>query len=182
MAASIAERRVSLACGGVTRAFGVALRVARDDAQGECVDVRTADGVRRVQLLGADDDGWRIVDVDGLRRRQLVRNGADRVQVVRDGAVHVFGEPSPYPQPDAGAAARMARAPVAGVVAQVPVQVGDRVIAGQPLACVEAMKMEMWLQRGRRRGRARCNVALRDVVAAGTVLVELDLDSTETTR
>ena len=182
MAASIAERRVSLACGGVARVFGVALRVARDDAQGERVDVRTADGVRRVRLLGADDDGWRIVDVDGLRRRQLVRNGADRVHVVRDGAVHEFVEPSPFPPPDASAAARVARAPVAGVVAQVAVQAGERVVAGQPLACVEAMKMEMWLHAAAAGTVSVVHVALRDVVAAGAVLVELDLDSTEPAR
>ncbi len=37
------------------------------------------------------------------------------------------------------------RAPVAGVVAQVRVATGDAVVVGQPLVCVEAMKMEMWL-------------------------------------
>jgi biotin carboxyl carrier protein len=68
------------------------------------------------------------------------------------------------------------RAPVAGVVAQVAVQPGDRVAAGQPLACVEAMKMEMWLQAGAAGTVAALRVAAGDTVAAGAVLVELDLD------
>ena len=79
------------------------------------------------------------------------------------------------------AAARVARAPVAGVVAQVAVEAGQRVVAGQPLVCVEAMKMEMW-QNAAAAGVVRVvHVALRDTVASGAVLVELDLDKTEKT-
>jgi biotin carboxyl carrier protein len=92
--------------------------------------------------------------------------------------VHVFAEPSPFPQPDASAAARVARAPVAGVVAQVAVVVGQRVVAGQPLACVEAMKMEMWLNAAAAGVVSAVHVALRDTVASGAVLVELELDPT----
>jgi geranyl-CoA carboxylase alpha subunit len=103
------------------------------------------------------------------------------VHVARDAAVHVFAEPSPLPRPDAGAAARLARASTAGVVAQVAVAAGDRVSRGQPLVCVEAMKMEMWLNAAADGVVAAVHVAVRDTVAAGAVLVELDLDARETT-
>jgi biotin carboxyl carrier protein len=102
------------------------------------------------------------------------------VHVARDAAVHVFAEPSPFPQPDATAAARVARAPVAGVVAQVAVAPGQRVTKGQPLVCVEAMKMEMWLNAAAGGVVSAVRVALRDTVASGAVLVELDLDRKET--
>jgi biotin carboxyl carrier protein len=92
----------------------------------------------------------------------------------------VFVEPSPFPQPDATAAARVARAPVAGVVAQVSVAPGQRVAAGQPLVCVEAMKMEMWLNAAAAGVVSAVHVAPRDTVASGAVLVELELDKKET--
>ncbi len=171
VAASVAQRRLSLACAGVTRAPGAA--VCADGV----VEVQWDDRCRRVTFHAADEDGWRAIEIDGVRRRQLVVIDGDRVHVVRDGAVHVFAEPSPFPQPDAGVAARVARAPVAGVVAQVSVRVGDRVVAGQPLACVEAMKMEMWLHAAAAGTVVAVRAALRGTVAAGAVLVELDLDA-----
>jgi geranyl-CoA carboxylase alpha subunit len=159
----------------VTRTLHVA--VIDDAVAGiALVDVALADRSWRVRLHPVDDDGWRAIDVDGRRRRQLVLNEADRVHVVRDAAVHVFTEPSPFPQPEAAAAARIARAPVAGVVAQVAVQPGQRVVAGQPLVCVEAMKMEMWLHAAAAGRVGVVRVAPRDTVASGAVLVELDLD------
>jgi biotin carboxyl carrier protein len=56
------------------------------------------------------------------------------------------------------------------------VEVGQRVVAGQPLVCVEAMKMEMWLNAAAAGVVSTVHVALRDTVASGAVLVELDLD------
>ena len=170
VAASVASRRIALACAGVTRALAV-----------EGARVRVGERVIEVTLEAADGDGWRTVDVDGRRRRRLLVDDGQRVHVVRDAAVHVFEEPSPFPQPDATAAARVARAPVAGVVAQVAVEVGQRVVAGQPLVCVEAMKMEMWLNAAADGVVSAVRVALRDTVASGAVLVELDLDAKETT-
>jgi len=142
--------------------------------------VSVGERVVDVVLQAPDDDGWRAVDVDGVRGRRLILDDGERVHVARDAAVHVFEEPSPFPQPDASTAARVARAPVAGVVAQVAVEVGQRVAAGQPLVCVEAMKMEMWLNAAAAGVVSAVRVALRDTVASGTALVELDLDENET--
>ena len=169
MATSVASRRITLACAGVTRKLAVAgTRVS--------VDARVVD----IVLHAPDEDGWRAVDVDGVRGQRLILDDGERVHVARAAAVHVFEEPSPFPQPDASAAARIARAPVAGVVAQVAVEVGQRVAAGQPLVCVEAMKMEMWLNAAAAGVVSAVRVALRDTVASGAVLVELDLDENET--
>jgi biotin carboxyl carrier protein len=64
---------------------------------------------------------------------------------------------------------------VAGVVAQVLVAPGDVVTAGQPMLCVEAMKMEMWLNAAAAGTVRAVNVKAADAVAAGAVLIELDL-------
>jgi len=64
---------------------------------------------------------------------------------------------------------------VAGVVAQVLVAAGDRVSAGQPLVCVEAMKMEMWLEAAAAGTVRTVNVTAKDTVASGAVLVELEI-------
>ena len=169
-AASVASRRVVLACAGVSRTLAVEAGAR----------VRMGDRAMSVVLHPVDADGWRAVDVDGVRRQRLIVDDGERVHVVRDAAVHVFVEPSPFPQLDATAAARVARAPVAGVVAQVAVEAGQRVTKGQPLVCVEAMKMEMWLNAAADGVVAAVRVALRDTVASGAVLVELDLDTKET--
>jgi biotin carboxyl carrier protein len=66
---------------------------------------------------------------------------------------------------------------VAGVVAQVAVQPGTTVASGQPLVCVEAMKMEMWLHAGAAGTVKAVHVKAKDTVAAGAVLVELDIDT-----
>ena len=167
VAASVAWRRVALACAGVTRTLAVA-------------GTRVGVGGRDVEVVlhPCDADGWRAVEIDGVRQQRLIVDDGERVHVVRDAAVHVFAEPSPYPQPDAAAAARVARAPVAGVVAHVSVEAGQRVAAGQPLVCVEAMKMEMWLNAAAAGVVRAVNVAARETVASGAVLVELELDPT----
>ncbi|MGN6528217.1 MAG: acetyl/propionyl/methylcrotonyl-CoA carboxylase subunit alpha [Burkholderiaceae bacterium] len=185
VAASVAERRLVLECRGERRALGVHVADRRHTARGtDAVDVRL-DGAQaarlvRVRLGDIDADGWRVAEIDGVRAWRLVVadvvDGVARTHVAREAAVHVFVEPSPWPRPDAAGVARVARAPVAGVVAQVVVRPGDRVVAGQPLACVEAMKMEMWLQAGAAGTVAALRAAAGDTVAAGTVLVELDLD------
>ena len=169
-AASVAARRVELDCGAASRV----LSVEPTDAG---LVVRHAQQASRLAFDAPDADGWRVIDVDGLRTRLLVVDDGERVHLVRDAAVHVFAERSPWPKADGAAAARSARAPVAGVVAQLAVGVGDRVVAGQPLACVEAMKMEMWLHAAAAGVVCAVHVAARETVAAGTVLVELELDA-----
>ncbi len=170
VALSVASRRIALAYAGVTRALAVA-------------GTRVSFGERDIDVVlqAPDGDGWRAIDIDGLGHQCLVIDDGMRIHVARDAAVHVFEEPSPFPQADAVAAARVARAPVAGVVAQVAVEAGQRVAAGQPLVCVEAMKMEMWLAAAADGVVSAVRVAPRDTVAAGAVLVELELDAKETT-
>jgi geranyl-CoA carboxylase alpha subunit len=59
-------------------------------------------------------------------------------------------------------------------VTQLPVQAGDAVSEGQPLVCVEAMKMEMWLAAPAAATVIALHVRVGEQVAAGALLVELE--------
>jgi geranyl-CoA carboxylase alpha subunit len=121
------------------------------------------------------DDGVVHYSTGGVQRRAQAVVAGGTVQVTLDGAIFTFTEPSPFPAVEADTDPGRARAPVAGVVAQVAVAVGDVVVAGQPLVCVEAMKMEMWLNAAAAGTVRALNVKSKDPVAAGAVLVELDI-------
>ncbi|MFT3822152.1 MAG: biotin carboxylase N-terminal domain-containing protein [Rubrivivax sp.] len=127
-----------------------------------------------------------LLSHQGLDLRYAQAGVQRRAQaLVQDGTVHLalpegvfsFTEPSPYPATEAAADPARARAPVAGVVAHLAVALGDAVQPGQPLVCVEAMKMELW-QHAVCAGTVRAiHVSLKDAVAAGALLVELELTS-----
>jgi geranyl-CoA carboxylase alpha subunit len=127
-----------------------------------------------VAILAWQGDEVRYT-MDGVQRRALAVDDGDRLHLALEGTVFAFTEPSPYPARDGGADASLARAPVAGVVAQVAVAVGDAVAAGQPLVCVEAMKMEMWLNAAAAGTVRALHVKIKDSVASGAVLVELEI-------
>jgi geranyl-CoA carboxylase alpha subunit len=152
--ASVAAFDLTLACGGIGRTL-------RAPPEGVFV-LSWADGELRCS-------------VDGVRLRLPCVEAGTTLQLALDGAVFSFTEVSPYPAAEAGTDPRRARAPVAGVVAQLLVAVGDSVAAGQALVSVEAMKMEMWLHAAAPGTVKALHAALRQPVAAGAVLVELEI-------
>jgi geranyl-CoA carboxylase alpha subunit len=168
-------RPAGLAAQGMRLHCGSEQRQLRVQVDGPQVQVSEGATTRTLRVL-SHQDAWLRVELDGVQQRLLVLDDGERLHLVREAAVFVFDEPSPYPQAAQAGDPRRALAPVAGTVAQVLVQAGQHVAAGQPLASVEAMKMEMWLGAAAA-GRVRAvHVAPRDAVDAGTLLVELDLD------
>ena len=142
--------------------------------QGEQRKLRVPDVAVQVQAWSGQQAR---VAIDGVQRRVAAVQVGRMLHLAIEGAVFSFDEPSPYPDADTHTRAdpRRARAPVAGVVAQVAVQPGDVVAAGQPLVCVEAMKMEMWLHAGAAGTVRAVHIKLKDPVAAGALLVELEI-------
>ena len=140
--------------------------------QGEQRKLRVPDA--GVQVLAWSGQQARVA-IDGVQRRVAAVQAGNTLHLAIEGAVFRFEEPSPSPATDTAADPRRARAPVAGVVAQVSVQPGDVVVAGQPLVCVEAMKMEMWLHAGAAGTVRAVHIKLKDPVAAGALLVELEI-------
>jgi len=152
--ASVARFDLTLACGGEKRTL------------------RAPPG--GIEILAVADGRVRWREAGVIRRTRLHRSD-DRLDLVFDGAVFSFTEASPWPARENTADPRRARAPVAGVVAQVSVAVGQAVSAGQPLVCVEAMKMEMWLHAAAAGTVKAVHANPKDAVAAGAVLVELEI-------
>ena len=148
--------------------------------QGQTRTLRAPDPA--VQVLAWNGPHARVA-VDGVQRRVTALADGATLHVAGlepcRGTVFSFDEPSAYPGTATATAATAdpgrARAPVAGVVAHVSVQVGDVVQAGQPLVCVEAMKMEMWLHAGAAGTVRAVHVKPKDPVASGAVLVELEI-------
>ncbi len=154
--ASVAKFDITLHCGATQRT----LRAPPPD----------------VTVLAFEDGELRYTQAGVMRKARAVRDGAS-LYIAIDGTAFTFTEASAYPAQDNSTDPRLARAPVAGVVAQVAVAVGDSVVAGQPLVCVEAMKMEMWQHASAAGTVQRVHVKARDAVAAGAVLVELEISA-----
>ena len=135
----------------------------------------TLDGAQHELRLRAVGERALRCEADGVERQAVVVWQGASLHLACEAHVFVFDEPSPVPQSDRRADASRALAPVAGVVAKLAVRPGDRVAAGQPLVCVEAMKMEMWVAAGAAGRVARVAVQAGQQVASGALLVELDL-------
>jgi len=108
----------------------------------------------------------------------LARDGS--VTLALGATVHEFNEVPAYPQTDQAPDPRQLRSPVAGTVSAITVAVGDTVSAGQPLLCVEAMKMEMWLTARADGTVLAVHAQLQGSVAAGSLLAEIDISQEET--
>jgi geranyl-CoA carboxylase alpha subunit len=144
-----------------------------------------AGGARRTLRVGTADAPLRLLAHDaaagtlhyawqGVRRQAACARDGDRLHLLIDGATCVFHEASAVPEAARGADLRRARAPVAGVVAKVAIEVGATVAAGQPLVCVEAMKMEMWVPAAAAARVTALHVRAGDGIAAGALLAELE--------
>ena len=129
-----------------------------------------------VRVLSLADHELRV-EIDGVRHCYVATRRADALHIAVDAHDFVFTEVSPWPQRDDPTDPARLRATVAGVLAQLHVAVGDRVTAGQPLACVEAMKMEMWLPAARAGTVKAVHRQLKASVAAGDLIIELELDA-----
>jgi geranyl-CoA carboxylase alpha subunit len=157
---SVATYRLKLRCGEHTR--HLATPVA---------------GVAGLQLRGGLLSAW----VDGLRVRLPAsaqpegQAGAAGLSLALDAEVFTFSEASPWPQRQDTHDPSRALAPVAGTLVQLLVAPGQAVQEGQPLACVEAMKMELWLHAQATGSVKAVHASTGQAVAAGSVLVELDI-------
>jgi geranyl-CoA carboxylase alpha subunit len=165
--AGVAAFDLRLACGEAQRVQRV-----RPTAQG--VEITHEDRRTLVTLLSHAGGELRY-RIDGLQRRCVCIDDGRTLRLALQAAAFDFQEPSPLAADDARADATRASAPVAGVVAQVRVAVGDTVVAGQPLLCVEAMKMEMWLHAAADGTVKALHASAGEQVASGAVLVEIEL-------
>lgn len=178
--ASVASYALQLQWQAEGASEGRSLRVT---ASGRRAQLLLDGQAHQFESLGVDAQGRHCLQLDGRRMSVIavLAGGAGstpaQLWFSLDAAQWHFSEPSACPEP-AGDGSDPARAvaPVAGVVAQLLVAPGDAVAQGQAMLSVEAMKMEMWLTAGCA-GRVKVlHVQPRQTVAAGALLLELELD------
>ncbi len=123
-------------------------------------------------------DGLLRYEQGGVQRQAIACWGdGGELHLALQGHAFTFTESSAFPDTASAADARQVRAHVAGRVTQLAVAVGDTVQPDQPLLCVEAMKMEMWLAAQAAGRVAALHTRVGEQVDAGAVLVELELDT-----
>jgi 3-methylcrotonyl-CoA carboxylase alpha subunit len=144
---------------------------ATDEAAGWRLDL----GDRTLLASGArgPDGAFRLV-LDGAARRLIVLDDGAEIAVFLDGESWRFGEVDPLaPPPGLGAAAGRLSAPMPGRVTRLFVTPGSRVSRGEPLAVIEAMKMEHTVAAPADGVVAAVRFAVGDLVEEGAELIAL---------
>lgn len=119
----------------------------------------TANGSSMIARLKVLDDGWQIT-CRGEQTRVAVRT--PRAAALADKML--FKQP-----PDTS---RLLLCPMPGLIVDISVQVGDKVEAGQPLAIVEAMKMQNVLRAEKSATVSKICAAPGDTLAADDTILE----------
>jgi geranyl-CoA carboxylase alpha subunit len=157
--ASVTSFDLTLSCGEETR------------------KIRAGDIRAEIQLQPVEGGRLRYTQ-NGLIRDAIAHRDGDTLRLSRDAAVFTFSEASPFPVVTSSHDPRTARATVAGTVARIEVGAGDAVAAGQTLAVIEAMKMEMRVTASAAGTVATIRIMPGQQVAAGAILIELDIEET----
>ncbi|HVN63563.1 MAG TPA: biotin/lipoyl-containing protein [Candidatus Binataceae bacterium] len=160
---------MKLAIPGSSKVFDVEI-ASREEG---CVRVRIGDEAFSAGF-SEDGKGGGTIVMDARRYRIECTRRGDSILVAVGPAAFEF-------KPAAGAERRRSRglaaaditAPMPGKVLKVMVKTGDRVTAGQPLAAIEAMKMETTLYAESAATVKRVMVKPGDPVDHGAVLIEL---------
>ena len=167
---SVAAFGLPLRCDDTTHTLRV-----HPDRSGQ-VTVALGSQTHTIRILHFKDGALRY-EIDGVTRQAVALLHAHELHMAVDGTSLVFQEVSPFPEKDARMDATRARAPVAGKVTQVQAAVGEAVKEGQPLVCVEAMKMEMWLTAQADGTVLQVHAQVGDQVESGALLVEIELQA-----
>ncbi len=145
----------------------------RPDNHGH-VEVAHSGMQRSGRVLRFDEPHLRY-EYEGVQRQAVALFDGATLHLAMGIQTHVFEELSGFPQTTRPRDPSRALAPVAGKVTQVAVAAGDAVAAGQPLLCVEAMKMEMWVFEQAAGTVTALHASIGDQVASGTLLVQLQV-------
>jgi len=134
-------------------------------------------GDSRHDILLLERDGPRLrYRLDGVDRRCLALQDADgAVHVALNNRIAVVREPALLAGAGAADPSRVT-APVSGAVVAVNVKPGDSVKAGDVLAVIEAMKMEMRLTAAADGVVAAVHTAPGQQANGGALLIELKLE------
>ncbi|MFL6758407.1 biotin carboxylase N-terminal domain-containing protein [Sphingomonas sp.] len=174
--------RTHLSCDRVVRMAGAEHRVRIKPYTGGTLAV--LDGGELIDIVGRWVPGQRLlrVDVDGRRRIVQVRRAGRGWELQTRGASHKVQVLPPHVAelskhmiekvpPDLS---RLLLAPMPGLLTRLDVKIGDKVEAGQPVAVMEAMKMENILRAGRAATVKATPAKPGDSLAVDQVIVEFE--------
>ena len=141
--------------------------------EGKRVSAVIDDVETSISVMSCDGDTVEFMGADGVRAAAtIVRSGSD-VYLKTDGRTISFQDLTYAPAEAAGGGGDAIRAPMAGVVTSISVDVGAMVEKGQTLATIEAMKMEHRLAAPRDGEVASVDVAIGDQLAIRAILINL---------
>ncbi|MEO6041999.1 MAG: acetyl/propionyl/methylcrotonyl-CoA carboxylase subunit alpha [Croceibacterium sp.] len=128
-------------------------------------------GMRRATATGNGEELGLIVARRGREWRITTHGATHRVRVVRPDTAELARHMLAKPEPDLS---RLLICPMPGLLVALTVGVGDKVVPGQPLATIEAMKMENVL-RAQKAGTVKSVMAEPgQSLAAEAVILELE--------
>jgi propionyl-CoA carboxylase alpha chain len=174
--------RAHLSCDRVVRIAGKEHRVRIKPYKGGTLAI--LDGGELNDIIGRWVPGQRllVVDIDGRRRIVQVRRAGRGWELQTHGATHCVQVLAPHVAelskhmiekvpPDLS---RLLLAPMPGLLTRLDVAVGDKVEPGQPVAVMEAMKMENILRAGRAATVKATPAKAGDSLAVDQVIVEFE--------
>lgn len=156
-------------------ADGESVRLGVRQTGPDRLEVGVGDKTLPVEYVSETPDGvrWRL---DGVEQSTPLARANGALWIALPGRIVTIAEPSPVARDPLSDPSRIA-APVSGLVTAVNVALGDRVEAGQLVAVMEAMKMEMRLEARAAGLVVAVNAAPGVQAAGGSILIELELAS-----
>lgn len=128
--------------------------------------------------VGDIENGIAQVEVNGIPYKVELEQKSAPVVVVKttrpSAAPRTTSGEKIIAKPTVTSGASPVKAPLPGVVVQIPVKVGDAVKAADTILILEAMKMENSIHAGRDGKIASVNVNPGDSVLEGTVLITIE--------
>ncbi|MBK7001064.1 MAG: acetyl-CoA carboxylase biotin carboxylase subunit [Rhodoferax sp.] len=176
-AASVAGFDLSLRCGDDTRRLRI--ETSTDTLHiGDIANPGKGQALHPITIHAIDNGQLRYTQ-DGISGKRSVYCSDATVYLAHAAAVFVFTEVSAFPTKTATNDPRLVRAPVAGTLTRIEVAVGAPVEAGQTLAVIEAMKMEMRLCAAAAGTVTAIHARMGTQVENAAVLIELELIANE---
>jgi biotin carboxyl carrier protein len=139
---------------------------------GDGSEVRCGDWKAAAEVVSFEPGRIRI-KIDGVQQTYRIAYDGDRFFVNCPGREAVVTRLPRYPRALAASEHESASAPMPGQVLKILVDVGQEVLAGEPLVILEAMKMEQTLRASTGGVVEAVLVRQGDVVAPGDILVEI---------
>ena len=155
------DHHVAFTDDGVVVDGGKGVEVDADYLPGQRLVLAEVDGRRLTVRVGRNGRGWKLT----------TRGASHKVQVllphVAELARHMIDKPAPD-------LSRLLIAPMPGLLTRLNVKAGDKVEAGQPVAVMEAMKMENILRAGKSAKVKATPVKAGESVAVDQVIMEFE--------